>query len=55
MDTTDRTDHSPQDPNWRSGANIDDFLFNPVANQRVQFYMNRDSAGDKIAISIAAL
>jgi hypothetical protein len=36
-------------------AHIDDFTFVPVNGQRVQFYMLRNSAGDKLAISIAAL
>jgi hypothetical protein len=36
-------------------ANIDDFTFVPVNGQRVQFYMLRDSAGDKLAISIASM
>jgi hypothetical protein len=45
--------HTGEVPSAR--ANIDDFTFVPVNGQRVQFYMLRDSANDKIAISIAAL
>ena len=40
---------------WPVRAHIDDFLFTPINGQRVQFYMVRNSAGDKVAKSIAAL
>ncbi len=45
--------HKGEVPSAR--AHIDDFTFTPVNGQRVQFYMVRDSAGDKNAVAIAPL
>jgi hypothetical protein len=50
-----RTENFPQLFRRRALAHIDDFTLTPVNGQRVQFYMVRDSAGDKIAVSIAPL